>query len=79
MLSIAIQSKTTSYVSRVTYSTYDTLVDPCDYLESSLEDLVVKGLGLRTGQVVACTLVSVTSGLNDQNVYNFDVTVETTD
>lgn len=77
MLSIAIQSKTTVYVSKVTYTTYDTLVDPCDYLVSTLEDLVVKGLGLLSGMITACGIVSVTN-VGGQNVYVFDTTVETT-
>ncbi len=78
MVSIVIQSKTTVFVAKVTYATYDTLVDPCDYLVSSLEDLVVKGLGLLSGDITACSVVSVTSGVNGKNVYLFEVTVETT-
>jgi hypothetical protein len=78
MLSIAILSKVTTYTVRVTYSTYDTLVDPCDYLQANLADLVVKGIGLAVGTVTSCNIISVALGVNDRNIYTYQVTVNTT-
>lgn len=73
-LSTIIQSKTTLYAVRVSYDTVNILLDPCAFLQASLADSIVKSIGLGSGTVTTCLLVSSTV-VSNKNLYIWDITV----
>lgn len=74
MLSTTIVSKVITYTATVKYTTFNTLLDPCAYLQDNLAEDVVKDIGLSAGYLLSCALVSV-STVSNQNLYTFSVTV----
>jgi hypothetical protein len=74
MLSTTIVSKVITYTATVKYTTFNTLLDPCAFLQSTLAEDVVKDLGLSAVYLLSCALVSV-SVVSNQNLYTFSVVI----
>lgn len=76
MISVSNITKSVSYTCSVIYTTFDTLLNPTDYLENELLDSSITELGLNPGEWVftSGSLVSVTTYLG-QNSYNFTLTI----
>jgi hypothetical protein len=73
-LTTLVQNKTASYTVTVKYSTFNTLLDPCAFLQTTLAESVVKDMGLTSGTLSDCLLLNL-AFVNSQNVYTWEVTV----
>jgi hypothetical protein len=74
MLSTSIVSKVVSFTVTVRYTTFNVLLDPCDFLQTELSESIVKDIGLGTGTVTECDLLSQ-SQVSGQYLYVWTVTV----
>lgn len=76
MLKLTSLDQQISYTATVVYETYDVLLDPCDYMETTRADDLVKEMGLSPDsyELTACELLSQ-AAVDSLHIYTFTATV----
>ncbi len=77
-LTATISSTTTSQIISVVLWTFDTLVDPCNYLVTQLADRIRSEVSAPSSAALACNLVSVSIMSDARREYRWTVTTSWT-